>query len=73
MHISNIPMQIRADRNLPSLTTGKKFSSASVAYTADQLGFTEVYTSPYSPHSNSMIERCHNFLMTSDYEIEMQL
>ena len=25
---------------------GKEFSSASIAYTADQLGFTKVYTSP---------------------------
>ena len=43
----------------------KEFSSASKAYTADQLGLTRVYTSPYSPHSNSVIERCHNFLRNS--------
>ena len=41
---------------------GKEFSSASMAYIADQLGFTKVYTSSYSPHSNSVIERCHSFL-----------
>ena len=29
---------------------------------ADQLGFTKVYTLPYSPKSNSVIERCHSFL-----------
>ena len=28
---------------------GKEFSSVSMAYIADQLGFTKVYTSPYSP------------------------
>ena len=28
---------------------GKKFSSASMAYIADQLWFTKVYTTPYSP------------------------
>ena len=43
----------------------KEFSSASVAYTADQLWFTKVYTSPYSQCSNSGIERCHNFLKNS--------
>ena len=53
---------------------GKEFSSASIAYIADQLGFTKVYTSPYSPHSNSVGERCHSFLkksirkMTCNYE-----
>ena len=64
MHISNISMQVRADQNLSS-DNGKEFSSASMACIADQLGFTEVYTSPYSPHLNSVIERCHNFLKNS--------
>ena len=41
---------------------GKEFSSASMAYIAGQLGLTKVYTSPYSPHLNSVIERCHNFI-----------
>ena len=45
---------------------GKEFSSASMAYIADQLGFSKVYTSPYSPHSNSVIERCHSFLQNSN-------
>ena len=36
-----------------------------MAYIADQLGFTKVYTLPYLPHSNSVIERCHNFLKNS--------
>ena len=44
---------------------GKEFSSAPMAYIADQLGFTKVYTSPYSPCSNSVIDRCHNFLKNS--------
>ena len=43
----------------------KEFSSASMAYIAEQLGFTKVYTSPYSPHLNSVIERCHRFLKNS--------
>ena len=43
---------------------GKKSSSASMAYIADQLGSNQVYTSPYSPCSNSVIERCHNSLRT---------
>ena len=43
---------------------GKEFSSASIAYIADQLGFIKVYTSPYSPHSNSMVEKCHISLKT---------
>ena len=43
----------------------KEFSIASMAYIADQLGFTKLYTSPYSPHSNSLVERCHSFLKTS--------
>ena len=40
---------------------GKELSSASMAYIADQLGFTKVYTSPYSPCLNSVIERYHSF------------
>ena len=44
---------------------GKEFSSASMAYIADQLGFTKVYTSPFSPCLDSVIERCHNFLKNS--------
>ena len=36
---------------------GKEFSSVSMAYIADQLGFTKVYTSPYSSHLNYVIER----------------
>ena len=56
---------IYADKDRSQLIlsdNGKEFSSASMAYIADQLWFTEVYTSPYSPCSNSVIERCHNFL-----------
>ena len=44
---------------------GKEFSSASMAYIADQLGFIKVYTSPYSPYLNSVIETCYNFLKNS--------
>ena len=44
---------------------GKDFTSASMAYIADKLGFTEVYNLPYSPCSNWVIERCHNFLKNS--------
>ena len=44
---------------------GKKISSASMVNIVDQLGFTKVTTSPYSPHSNSGIERCLNFLQNS--------
>ena len=44
---------------------GKEFSSASMAYITYQLVFTKVYTSPYSQHCNSVIERCHNFLKNS--------
>ena len=40
---------------------GKEFSSASMAYIVDQLGFTKVCTSPYSPHSNSVVERYNTF------------
>ena len=44
---------------------GSEFPSEAMPYTADQLGFTKVYTSPYSPKSNSIIERCHSFLKNS--------
>ena len=44
---------------------GSEFSSEVMSYSADQLGFTKVYTSPYSPESNSIIERCHSFLKNS--------
>ena len=36
-----------------------------MAYIADQLWFTKVYTLPYSPHSNSVVERCHSVLKNS--------
>ena len=64
MHLSNVSMQMSVDQNVSS-DNGKEFSSASMAYIADQLGFTKVYTAPYSPHLNSVIERCHNFLKNS--------
>ena len=41
---------------------GKEFFSTSMAYIADQLGFTKVYTLSYSPHSNYVVERCHSFI-----------
>ena len=44
---------------------GGDFSSEAMSYIAEQLGFTKVYTSPYSPKSNSFIERCHSFLKNS--------
>ena len=44
---------------------GGEFSSEVMSYVTDQLGFTKVYTSPYSPKSNSIIERCHSFLKNS--------
>ena len=43
----------------------KEFSSASIAYIVDHLGFTKVHISPYSLCLNSVIERCHNFLKNS--------
>ena len=44
---------------------GGEFSSEAMFYIAEQLGFTKVYTSPYSPKSNSVIERCHSFIKNS--------
>ena len=41
---------------------GGEFSSEVMSYIAEQLGFTKVYTSPYSPKLNSIIKRCHSFL-----------
>ena len=55
---SNLRVDILSDN-------GKESSSASVAYIADELGFTKVYPSPYSPSSNSVIERGHDFLKKS--------
>ena len=48
-----------------STDRGGEFSGEAMSYIADQLGFTKVYTSPYSPKSNSIIERCHSFLKNS--------
>ena len=36
-----------------------------MAYITDQLGLIKVYTSPFSPHSNSVVDRCHSFLKNS--------
>ena len=44
---------------------GGEFSSEVVSCITDQLGFTKVYTSPYSPKSNSTNERYHSFLKNS--------
>ena len=44
---------------------GGEFSSEVMSYIADQLSFTKVYTSPYSPKSNGVIDRCHSFLNNS--------
>ena len=44
---------------------GSEFSSKVMSYIAEQLGFTKVYASPYSPKSNSVIERCRSFLKNS--------
>ena len=44
---------------------GGEFSSEVMYYIAEQLGFTKVYTSPYSPKSNSVIETCHSCLKNS--------
>ena len=44
---------------------GSEFSCGAMSYIADQLGFTKGYTSPYSPKSNSVIERYHSFLKIS--------
>ena len=44
---------------------GGEFSSEAMSQIEDQLGFTEVYMSPYSPKSKSIIERYHNFLKNS--------
>ena len=42
-----------------------EFSSEVMSYIADQLGFTKVYISHYSPKSNSVTIRCHSFLKNS--------
>ena len=41
---------------------GSEFLSEVMSYIADQFGFTKVYTSPYSPKLNIIIERCNSFL-----------
>ena len=56
MHTSSTSMQTRVDQTLSSLITAEKFSNALMACIADELGFTKVYTTPYSPHLNSVIE-----------------
>ena len=41
---------------------GKEFLSDTMAYTADQLGFTKC-TPNFTDHGcNSVVERCHSFL-----------
>ena len=44
---------------------GSEFSSEAMSYIAEQLGFTKVYASSYSPKSKSIIKRCHSFLKNS--------
>ena len=44
---------------------GGEFSSKQFIWLANELGFTKVYTSPYHPTGNSVIERTHSFLKAS--------
>ena len=44
---------------------GGEFSSEVMSYIAEQLGFTKVYASPYSPKANSLIRKCHSCLKNS--------
>ena len=44
---------------------GGEFSSKQFTPLAIELGFTKIYTSPYTPMGNSVIERTHSFLKVS--------
>ena len=76
MVINAYIMYIYADKGRSKFilsNNGKEFSSASMAFIADQLEFTKVQTSPYSPCLNSVIERCHNFLKDSFRKLRCNL
>ena len=38
---------------------GSEFTSKQFTWLAKELGFTKVYTSPYTPTGNAIIERTH--------------
>ena len=44
---------------------GSEFTSQMMHQLASELGFTKVFTSPYTPTDNSIIERAHQFLKCS--------
>ena len=44
---------------------GGEFSSKQFTWLAKEIGLTKVYTSPYTPTGNSIIERTHSFLKVS--------
>ena len=44
---------------------GGEFTSKQYTCLANELGFIEVYTSPYTPAGNSEIEQTHAFLKAS--------
>ena len=44
---------------------GSEFTSQMMHQLASELGFTKVFTSPYTPTGNSVIERAHQFLKCS--------
>ena len=45
--------------------SGGEFFSKQFTWLANELGFTKVYASPYTPTGNSVIERMHSFLKAS--------
>ena len=44
---------------------GGEFTSKQSTWLAQELGLIKVYTSPYTPTGNSVIERAHTFLKPS--------
>ena len=48
---------------------GGEFFSKQFTWLAKGIGFIKVYTSPYTPTGNSVIERAHSFLKTSLWKI----
>ena len=44
---------------------GNKFTSKQFKWLANELGFIKVYTLPYTPTGNSVIEQTHAFLKAS--------
>ena len=63
-HLKHIYAQFGGSRDILT-DRGSEFTSQMIHQLASKLGFVKIFTSPYSPTGNSIIERAHQYLKHS--------